>query len=52
MKATRNLKIILELTEKEANDLYKHLHPKTIPNYVDDLKKEIVNALGYVPHED
>ncbi len=52
MKAERDLKVRLELTEHEANDLYIHLNPKHIPNCCDEIKKAIQAALGYKPIED
>lgn len=50
-KATRDLKVILELTESEACDLYVHLNPKYQPNKVPQIKTEIKKALGYEPQE-
>jgi hypothetical protein len=50
-KATRDLKVILELSEDEAQDLYIHLRPNYHPNYGDEIKKQIKNALGYEPLE-
>ena len=51
MKATRDLKIILELTEREANQIYIHLNPKYLPNECDKIKNELEKALGYKPIE-
>lgn len=50
-KAKRDLKVILELTEEEANDLYIHLNPKYHPNECQRIKDEIKRALGYEPQE-
>lgn len=50
-KAIRDLKVRLELTEHEANDLYLHLNPKYSPNKADEIKKAIRDALGYTPQE-
>lgn len=50
-KAERDLKIRLELTESEANDLFIHLNPKYVPNNCHEIKKEIARALGYEPKE-
>lgn len=51
MKATRELKVILELAESEANDLYLAIDPKSIPNCSDKIKIIIQEALGYEPLE-
>ena len=51
MKAKRQLKVILELDESEANDLYIHLNPKYHPNNSEEIKAAIRDALGYKPSE-
>lgn len=50
-KATRDLKLRLELTEDEAIDLYIHLNPKYTPNECEEIKQAIKKALGYEPKE-
>lgn len=50
-KAKRDLKVVLELSEHEANDLYIHLNPKYSPNDCEEIKNQIKNALGYEPQE-
>ena len=52
MRSKRDLKIILELTEMEAVDLYIHLNPKYSPNKCDEIKKAIMEALGYEPKKE
>ena len=52
MKATRDLKIHLELSEREAQDIYIHYNPKYHPNKSKEIKKAIREALGYEPKED
>jgi hypothetical protein len=50
-KATRNLKITLELSEQEARDIYVHLNPKPgfEPNSCNNIKQAIKEVLGYEP---
>lgn len=51
VKATRDLKVNLALSESEANDLYIHIRPKYSPNKTAEIKEAIRDALGYTPKE-
>lgn len=50
-KASRDLKVHLELSEEEARQVYLHLRPKYSPNKCSHIKEEIEKALGYKPTE-
>ena len=51
MKSERKLKILLELTEKEACDLYISIKPPYLMDAPNDVKKEIEKCLMYQPRE-
>lgn len=49
MKAQRDLKVIITLSEREACELYISIKRPYMMDAPDEIKKEIEKCLGYTP---